>query len=133
VGGASESGGIRQQRYFNRGILATQATAHVLTDGSPAGSMVDKLKAHIIQEGDPLRLDLASVYPILKPARYVDTPPGYGVGPLDAGGVQYSADLLVPDGVRELAIRFEAKADWRRAGVVPAEMRRTILLPHPPE
>jgi hypothetical protein len=26
--------------YFNRGILATQATAHVLTDGSPAGSLV---------------------------------------------------------------------------------------------
>jgi hypothetical protein len=45
--------------YFNRGILATQATAHVLTDGSPAGSMVDELKAHIIKAGDPLRLDLA--------------------------------------------------------------------------
>jgi len=45
--------------YFNRGILATQATAHVLTDGSPAGSMVDELKARIIQPGDPLRLDLA--------------------------------------------------------------------------
>jgi phosphatidylserine/phosphatidylglycerophosphate/cardiolipin synthase-like enzyme len=45
--------------YFNRGILATQATAHVLTDGSPAGSLVDKLKAHIEQIDDPLRLDLA--------------------------------------------------------------------------
>jgi hypothetical protein len=45
--------------YFNRGILATQATAHVLTDGSPAGSMVDELKKHIIQPGDPLRVDLA--------------------------------------------------------------------------
>ncbi|MBV8376545.1 MAG: hypothetical protein JO279_06020 [Verrucomicrobia bacterium] len=45
--------------YFNRGILATQATAHVLTDGSPAGSMVDKLKARITQPGDPLRVDLA--------------------------------------------------------------------------
>jgi len=45
--------------YFNRGILATQATAHVLTDGSPAGSMVDELKTHIIQAGDQLRLDLA--------------------------------------------------------------------------
>ena len=45
--------------YFNRGILATQATAHVLADGSPAGSMVDKLKARIIQPGDPLRVDLA--------------------------------------------------------------------------
>jgi len=27
--------------YFNRGILATQATAHKLTDSSPAGSMVE--------------------------------------------------------------------------------------------
>ena len=47
--------------YFNRGILATQATAHVLTDGSPAGSMVDKLKAHIEKKDDPLRLDLAGL------------------------------------------------------------------------
>ena len=45
--------------YFNRGILATQATAHVLTDGTPAGSMLSELKAHIVKEGDPLRLDLA--------------------------------------------------------------------------
>jgi phosphatidylserine/phosphatidylglycerophosphate/cardiolipin synthase-like enzyme len=45
--------------YFNRGILATQATAHALTDGSPAGSMVEELKARIIQPGDPLRVDLA--------------------------------------------------------------------------
>ena len=45
--------------YFNRGILATQATAHVLTDGSPAGSMVDTLKTHIDKIGDPLRMDLA--------------------------------------------------------------------------
>src|ERR1700739_2460041 len=45
--------------YFNRGILATQATAHVLTDGSPAGSMVEELKSHISKIGDPLRLDLA--------------------------------------------------------------------------
>jgi phosphatidylserine/phosphatidylglycerophosphate/cardiolipin synthase-like enzyme len=45
--------------YFNRGILATQATAHVLTDGSPAGSMVDELKQHIVKQNDPLRMDLA--------------------------------------------------------------------------
>jgi len=45
--------------YFNRGILATQATAHVLTDGSPAGSMVSVLEQHIVTPGDPLRLDLA--------------------------------------------------------------------------
>src|SRR5580692_6418904 len=45
--------------YFNRGILATQATAHVLNDGSEPGSMVDKLEAHIDKIGDPLRDDLA--------------------------------------------------------------------------
>ena len=45
--------------YFNRGILATQATAHVLTDGTPAGSMVSALEAHIDKPGDSLRLDLA--------------------------------------------------------------------------
>jgi phosphatidylserine/phosphatidylglycerophosphate/cardiolipin synthase-like enzyme len=45
--------------YFNRGILATQATAHVLNDGSAPGSLVDRLKAHIVKPGDPLRTDLA--------------------------------------------------------------------------
>ncbi len=45
--------------YFNRGILATQATAHVLTDNSQPGSMAEKLEAHITVPGDPLRVDLA--------------------------------------------------------------------------
>jgi phosphatidylserine/phosphatidylglycerophosphate/cardiolipin synthase-like enzyme len=45
--------------YFNRGILATQATAHVLQDGSEPGSMADKLEQHIDKIGDPLRDDLA--------------------------------------------------------------------------
>lgn len=45
--------------YFNRGILATQATAHVLSDGSQAGSKVSVLEKHIVKQGDPLRLDLA--------------------------------------------------------------------------
>jgi hypothetical protein len=45
--------------YFNRGILATQATAHVLNDGSPAGSMASALEQHIVKPDDPLRLDLA--------------------------------------------------------------------------
>ncbi|MHC2437472.1 phospholipase D-like domain-containing protein [Bradyrhizobium sp. USDA 4451] len=45
--------------YFNRGILATQATAHKLTDGSPAGAMVDVLKERIVKIGDQLRVDLA--------------------------------------------------------------------------
>jgi phosphatidylserine/phosphatidylglycerophosphate/cardiolipin synthase-like enzyme len=41
--------------YFNRGILATQATAHAL-DGGPK---LDELKARIVKPGDKLRLDLA--------------------------------------------------------------------------
>ncbi|HLH10682.1 MAG TPA: phospholipase D-like domain-containing protein [Methylovirgula sp.] len=45
--------------YFNRGILATQATAHVLSDGSPAKSMLSTLEEHIVKPGDPLRVDLA--------------------------------------------------------------------------
>jgi phosphatidylserine/phosphatidylglycerophosphate/cardiolipin synthase-like enzyme len=45
--------------YFNRGILATQATAHVLSDGSKAGNMLSTLKEHIVIPGDPLRVDLA--------------------------------------------------------------------------
>jgi phosphatidylserine/phosphatidylglycerophosphate/cardiolipin synthase-like enzyme len=45
--------------YFNRGILATQATAHVLQDGSEPGGMADKLEQHIDKIGDLLRDDLA--------------------------------------------------------------------------
>jgi phosphatidylserine/phosphatidylglycerophosphate/cardiolipin synthase-like enzyme len=45
--------------YFNRGILATQATARALTVGPAAGSMLQKLDAKIDTVGDPLRVDLA--------------------------------------------------------------------------
>jgi phosphatidylserine/phosphatidylglycerophosphate/cardiolipin synthase-like enzyme len=46
--------------YFNRGILATQATAHKLIDGAAAGKkMVDALEEHIDRIGDALRDDLA--------------------------------------------------------------------------
>ena len=45
--------------YFNRGILATQATAHRLDDDKSPGSMIDKLERHIDKIGDPLRVDLA--------------------------------------------------------------------------
>jgi hypothetical protein len=45
--------------YFNRGILATQATAHALIDGDARGSMLSELKSHIEKPGDPLRADLA--------------------------------------------------------------------------
>src|SRR6516225_11709634 len=37
--------------YFNRGILATQATAHVLKDGSTGGVLVERLEAHITKIG----------------------------------------------------------------------------------
>jgi phosphatidylserine/phosphatidylglycerophosphate/cardiolipin synthase-like enzyme len=45
--------------YFNRGILATQATAHALDADSDPGSLADKLDKHIDIVGDPLRNDLA--------------------------------------------------------------------------
>jgi hypothetical protein len=45
--------------YFNRGILATQATARALAATPGGGSTLDKLKAHIDVIGDPLRDDLA--------------------------------------------------------------------------
>jgi phosphatidylserine/phosphatidylglycerophosphate/cardiolipin synthase-like enzyme len=44
--------------YFNRGILATQATAHKLDADGDEGSMADKLAKHIDVIGDPLRDDL---------------------------------------------------------------------------
>jgi hypothetical protein len=45
--------------YFNRGILATQATAKALTASPGGGQMADKLSTHIYKIGDPLRDDLA--------------------------------------------------------------------------
>ena len=45
--------------YFNRGILATQATAHKLEDGSQTGTLADRLQGHIENLDDPLRKDLA--------------------------------------------------------------------------
>jgi phosphatidylserine/phosphatidylglycerophosphate/cardiolipin synthase-like enzyme len=45
--------------YFNRGILATQATANALDATAGGGSMADKLTDHIYKPGDPLRNDLA--------------------------------------------------------------------------
>src|SRR6185312_5102257 len=45
--------------YFNRGILATQATAHALHDGTDAGNPVDVLEKRITTLNDPLRMDLA--------------------------------------------------------------------------
>jgi phosphatidylserine/phosphatidylglycerophosphate/cardiolipin synthase-like enzyme len=45
--------------YFNRGILATQATALKLADGSATGGPLKTLEAAIDKPGDPLREDLA--------------------------------------------------------------------------
>ena len=44
--------------YFNRGILATQSTARKLDAEPGGGSRLEKLKAHIVAIGDPLRHDL---------------------------------------------------------------------------
>jgi len=44
--------------YFNRGILATQATARALDEDKTSGSMADKLNVHIEKIYDPLRIDL---------------------------------------------------------------------------
>ena len=54
-----------------------------------------------------------------------------GVGPIDAGGIEYKADLLVPDSVQEILIRVEAKVDWMYAGSVPTDVQKTLLLPRP--
>jgi phosphatidylserine/phosphatidylglycerophosphate/cardiolipin synthase-like enzyme len=46
--------------YFNRGILATQATAQALATGKGGGSkLLDSLQKHIDNPTDPLRADLA--------------------------------------------------------------------------
>ena len=45
--------------YFNRGILATQATAHALHSQNDLDGMKDELLKRIADENDPLRLDLA--------------------------------------------------------------------------
>ena len=45
--------------YFNRGILATQATARKLNEDPSGGSLAERLEAHIDKIGDPLRDDLA--------------------------------------------------------------------------
>jgi phosphatidylserine/phosphatidylglycerophosphate/cardiolipin synthase-like enzyme len=45
--------------YFNRGILATQATAHALHDNDNLNSMKEELLRRIADPKDQLRLDLA--------------------------------------------------------------------------
>jgi len=54
-----------------------------------------------------------------------------GVGPIDAAGAEYTADVLVPAGSQEIDIRVEARVEWFRAGAVPAELSRTVVLPRP--
>ena len=52
-----------------------------------------------------------------------------GVGPIDAAGEEYSIDVLVPEGVHEIDLHVEARLEWFRAGIVPAEIRRRLKLP----
>jgi hypothetical protein len=55
-----------------------------------------------------------------------------GVGPIDASGASYTADVLVPAKARSLDVRVDARVEWLHAGAVPAELRQTLELPHPP-
>jgi hypothetical protein len=48
-----------------------------------------------------------------------------------AGGIEYAADLLVGDSVREIFVKVEAEVEWSYAGDVPAEVQRTLPLPRP--
>ena len=54
-----------------------------------------------------------------------------GVGPIDASGLEYMADLLVPDSVPEMQVSVEAKVDWLYAGTTPAAVQKTFSLPRP--
>jgi hypothetical protein len=54
-----------------------------------------------------------------------------GIGPIDAGGIEYSADLLVPDSVREVLIGVEAKVDWTVAGTFLTDVQKTLSPPRP--
>lgn len=54
-----------------------------------------------------------------------------GIGPIDASGIEYVADLLVPDSVGEILIRVEAKVDWAYAGTIPTDVQKTLPLPRP--
>jgi hypothetical protein len=56
-----------------------------------------------------------------------------GIGEIDVGGIEYSADLLVPDSVREVALKVEAKVEWRRAGTFQrtcGALYRYLARPH---
>lgn len=54
-----------------------------------------------------------------------------GLGPIDAAGADYTADVLVPVGAQAVEIRVDARVEWLRSGAVPAELRRTVALPRP--
>jgi hypothetical protein len=54
-----------------------------------------------------------------------------GVGPIDAAGAEYTADILLAADSEEIDVRVDARAEWLRAGAVPAELRRTVILPRP--
>ena len=54
-----------------------------------------------------------------------------GVGPIDAAGTEFTADVLVPADCSQVDVRIVASVEWLRAGPVPAELRRTLVLPRP--
>jgi hypothetical protein len=53
------------------------------------------------------------------------------VGPIDAAGAEYTADVLIPADSQGVDVRVGARVEWLRAGAVPAELRRTVVLPRP--
>jgi hypothetical protein len=54
-----------------------------------------------------------------------------GVGPIDAGGTEYIADLLIPDHVDEFSVHVEVNVEWARSGIVPASVQEKLSLPRP--
>ena len=54
-----------------------------------------------------------------------------GVGPVDAGGVEYTVDFLISDKVDLVNLTLEAKVEWLRNGAVTATLQRLLELPRP--
>ena len=55
-----------------------------------------------------------------------------GVGPIDVGGIEYIAELLISRNIREISITVEATVEWARGGAVPTTLRQLLPLPTSP-
>lgn len=54
-----------------------------------------------------------------------------GIGPIDVAGTTYAIDVLIPAETNQMDLHVVARVEWFQAGTVPAELRRTLLLPNP--